>query len=68
MQPIVPNMAALTVAVLFYFWRAYHQACQLRRRTLCERVTFMLWVCAEQIKGSDSGLFESASRLTGQPS
>jgi hypothetical protein len=65
MQPIVPNMAALAVAVLFYLWRGYYQTCQLRRRKLCERVAFMLWVTAEQIKGSDSGLF---GRLTGQPS
>ncbi len=53
MQPIVTNMAALAVAMLFYIWRAYFQGQQRRHRLLCERVTFMLWIMAERIKGSD---------------
>ncbi|HTU16703.1 MAG TPA: hypothetical protein VMG10_01465 [Gemmataceae bacterium] len=56
MQPIVTNIAALAVASLFYLWRAHHQTRQRRQRVLCERVTYMLWVMAEQIQGSDSGL------------
>jgi hypothetical protein len=56
MQPIVSNMAALAVAMLFYVWRAHHQARLHRERKLSERVAFMLWVVAEQITNSDSGL------------
>ena len=56
MQPIVSNMAALAVAMLFYLWRAHYQTRQLRQRKLCERVAFMLWNVAGQITGSDSGL------------
>ena len=56
MQPIVSNMAALAVAMLFYVWRAHHQTRMQRQRKLCQRVAFMLWVVAEQVSGSDSGL------------
>jgi hypothetical protein len=56
MQPIMTNMAALAVAALFYLWRAHYQAQQRRRRILCQRVAYLLWVVAAQIKNSDSGL------------
>lgn len=56
MQPIVTNMAALAVAMLFYLWRAHFQSQQRRHRRLCERITFMLWIMAERIKGSDLSL------------
>lgn len=56
MQPIVSNVAALAVAMLFYLWRAHAQMLQNRRRKLCERVAFMLWMMADQSKRSDSGL------------
>jgi hypothetical protein len=54
MGPIVPNLAALSVAVLFYVWRACDQVRRQRERTLRERVAYMLWVMAEQMTGSDS--------------
>jgi hypothetical protein len=60
MQPIVTNMAALTVATLYYLWRAHYQTRQRRDRVLRQRVAYMLWVIAERIQGGDSGL----SRLT----
>jgi hypothetical protein len=56
MQLIVTNIAALTVAILFYLWRAHHQTQQRRQRVLRERVAYMLWVMAEGIRNSDSGL------------
>jgi hypothetical protein len=56
MQPIVTNMAALTVATLFYLWRAHHQTRQRRRLLLRERVAYMLWVMAEQIQGREAEL------------
>lgn len=46
MQMICCNMAALAVAGLYYYWRAYsHSVCQ-RERMLRERVAYMLWVMA----------------------
>ncbi len=43
------NLAALSVASLFYAWRA-HAARSLRReRTLRDRVTYMLWVMANRV-------------------
>jgi hypothetical protein len=56
MQPIVSNMAALAVAMLFYVWRAHQQVRLQRQRKLCDRVAFMLWVVAEQVTNCDSGL------------
>lgn len=55
MQPIVTQMAALAVAMLYYYWRAYNQNLQRRQHLLCQRVAFMLWCMAERLKGSDPG-------------
>jgi hypothetical protein len=55
MQPIVTNMAALAVAMLFYLWRAY-QTRQRREQVLRQRVAYMLWVMAERIEATDSNL------------
>jgi hypothetical protein len=64
MQPIVTNMAALGVATLFYLWRAHYQTRLRRQRVLCQRVAYMLWVMAERIQNSDSGLWRwSESRF-----
>jgi len=56
MQPIVTNLAALAVAMLYYLWRAHYQANQRRRRILCQRVACLLLAVADQIENSDSGL------------
>jgi hypothetical protein len=57
MQSIAVNLATLAVAVLYYLWRDYHQKMEQRRlRLLRQRVTYLLWVMAERIKDSDSGL------------
>jgi hypothetical protein len=56
MQPIVTNLTALAVAVLYYLWRAHYQTQQRRRRILCQRVAYLLWVVAGHIENSDSGL------------
>ncbi len=53
MQPIVTNMAALAVAMLYYFWRAY-QTRQRRECVLRQRVAYMLWVMAERLETADS--------------
>lgn len=51
MQMLCCNVAALTVALLYYMWRSYHQARMARQRVLRERVAYMLWVVAERIEG-----------------
>ncbi len=52
MQPIVTNMAALAVAMLYYLWRAYQT--RLRREcVLRQRVAYMLWVMAERVERAD---------------
>jgi hypothetical protein len=42
------SCAALAVAGIYYGWRAYWQGC--RQRNLRSRVTYMLWVMADQVK------------------
>jgi hypothetical protein len=46
MQAVFCNVAALAVAGMFYWWRAYHTAQEDRERSLRARVAFMLWVMA----------------------
>jgi hypothetical protein len=50
MQAIYCGLAALTVACIYYTWRAYTSTLMHRQRTLRERVTYMLWVMANQVK------------------
>jgi hypothetical protein len=47
MQLICCHVAALTVASIFYTWRAYAMDLLSRHRQLRERVAYMLWVAAE---------------------
>jgi hypothetical protein len=46
MQLLWANAAALTVALIYYSWRTYHQLRLRRGRVLHERVAYMLWVIA----------------------
>lgn len=52
MDPITAPVATLAVAVIFYVHRAYREVLARRQRQLRERVTYMLWVMADQTKGS----------------
>jgi hypothetical protein len=55
MQEIVANVTALAVAMLYYFWRdRYQKVRQQRRRILCQRVAYLLWIMAERISDGDS--------------
>jgi hypothetical protein len=54
---LMPNLAALAVAILYYLWRTQYQR---RRRILRQRVASLLFAVADQIHNSDSGL--SATR------
>jgi hypothetical protein len=54
MQSFVVYAAALAVAIIFYSWRAYQEHQANRKRTLRERVTYMLWVMTQQVEHRDS--------------
>ena len=42
----VCGLAALTVAMVFYGYRAYRDSHNLKERKLRDRVAYMLWVAA----------------------
>ena len=50
------NVAALTVALLYYTWRAYDQARRARDRVLRQRVAYLLWVVAERMDAHNTPL------------
>jgi hypothetical protein len=52
MSVVVYAASALSVAVLFYSWRSYHEKIANRERLLRERVTYMLWVMANSVAES----------------
>ncbi len=47
---IVSNLGALSIAVLYYLWRDVYQARLRRERIKRERVAYMLWCAANQMK------------------
>jgi hypothetical protein len=47
MQVMCLNVAALSIAALYYLWRD-KIACVARGRALRERVTYMLWCAADR--------------------
>ena len=49
MQPIMGNVAALAVAVIFYVWRAYQHVRIQQQQALRERVAYMVWMAADQV-------------------
>jgi hypothetical protein len=48
MQVVCCNVAALSIAMLYYVWRDRTSQTLHRRKALRERVTYMLWVAANQ--------------------
>jgi hypothetical protein len=47
MQPLVTSLPVMSVTTIFYAWNFYrHVLSERRRRTLCERVAYMLWTAA----------------------
>ena len=46
MPNVICGLAALSVATVFYAYRAYFDHLLARQRTLRQRVTYMLWVMA----------------------
>ena len=53
MPNVICGLAALSVAGVFYTYRAYTDYIKSREHTLRERVTYMLWVMANSF-GDDS--------------
>ena len=49
MNVVVCSLAALSVATIFYCWRAHQEIIQKRQQVLRERVTYMLWVMANSV-------------------
>ena len=49
MNFVVCAASALSVAMLFYSWRAYTERLQCREKTMRERVAYMLWVMANSV-------------------
>jgi len=50
MEIVVFSFCALSVAVIFYTYRAYREYACRRVKTLRERVTYMLWVAASGVR------------------
>jgi hypothetical protein len=48
MELISVNLAALSIAMLYYAWRDKVIKPVLRQKALRERVTYMLWCAANQ--------------------
>ena len=46
MHTVVCNFCALSVALIFYTYRAYRDYLWRKARTLRERVAYMLWIAA----------------------
>jgi hypothetical protein len=46
MNVVAYSASALSVAILFYGWRFYRERMQGQQKKLRERVTYMLWVMA----------------------
>ena len=46
MSALVCAVSAMSVALLYSTWRTYHEKLLQREKQLRERVTYMLWVMA----------------------
>jgi hypothetical protein len=45
---LLPGLAALAVAGIYYAWRGYWHGLLRREHTLRARVAYMLWVAADR--------------------
>ena len=50
LQPILTALPTLAVATVYCFWRLYEIAHEDRRKRLRDRVTWMLWVMANDVE------------------
>jgi hypothetical protein len=56
MSPIWSSVAALTVAGIYYVYRAYVLVQERKQRLLRERVAYMLWVMANGMERSKKAM------------
>jgi hypothetical protein len=49
MQPLLVTVPTLAVSTIYCLWAAYFRCQHHRRRLLCERVAYLLWVIAERM-------------------
>jgi hypothetical protein len=49
MQAFSSSFTTLAVTTIYYVWRAYNQVRLQREATLRQRVSYMLWIMANQI-------------------
>lgn len=57
MTTVITGVTALAVVAIYYIWRTYVHELLARRRTLRDRVAYMLWVAAS----NDTNLSEDHS-------
>jgi len=50
LQPVLSALPTLAIATVYCLWHARAQALQLKQRLLRERVTWMLWVMANDVE------------------
>ena len=48
-QMITCNLAALSIAMLYYAWRDSRMGQERKRRQLNERVSYLLWTVAQRV-------------------
>ena len=49
MQPLLLALPTLAVSAIYCLWSAYRRRQLRRRRVLCDRLAYLLWVVAEQV-------------------
>lgn len=48
LQPVIAALPTLAIATVYCFWQIYEVARKQKERRLRERVTWMLWVMAQE--------------------
>ncbi len=54
MHPILTTIPTLAVSAIYCVWHLYYQVQARRRKKLAERVSYMLWVMANEADYAES--------------